>query len=135
MSNEIRNELKPEIDKIIHKWMLQTHYEFGRRQHTMGVMFSMAPRAYANIESQKNGSSLQTFLLYLFRGCPNVPAFLMELNEKLDEMMPIQNPEEVVTQAFLAQLRWIQQANAHDYTCPHCGQRIEWEKETATATH
>lgn len=132
MSNQSRDELKPEIDKIVHKWMLHTHYEFDRSQRKMGAMLNMDPRSYAYIESQTNGSGLQTFHLYLFRGCPDAPAFLLEINDKLDEIMPIQNPEEVVSREFPGQLRWLQQAAAHGYTCPHCGQRIEWEPKTTT---
>lgn len=128
MSNEVRDKVKPEIGKIMHKWILQTRDEFDLTQNQMSVILEMSPRSYAALEAKKYCCGLLTFQLYLFRGCHDALAFLLEINEKLDELIPIQNPEEVVSREFLTQLKWIQRAATHGYICPNCGQNIEFEE-------
>lgn len=130
MSNEIRDTLKPEIDKVIHKWILQTHYEFNFSQNQMSALLEMDPRSYAALEAKANGCGLETFLLYLFRACPNGPAFLLELHDKIDELIPPLSPEMILSPAWLyRELHWVRQpiqisSVTHDFTCPSCGAPI-----------
>lgn len=149
MSNEIRDTLKPEIDKVIHKWMLQTHYEFNFSQKQMGSLLEMDPRSYADIESMANGCGLVTFLLYLFRACPNGPAFLLELHDKINELIPPPSPEMILSPSWLyRESRWLQSPvqNAGKFLCPNCkaalkqtlqhfcsncGQALDWNSSEA----
>ena len=131
MSNEIRDTLKPEIDKVIHKWILQTHYEFNFSQNQMSALLEMDPRSYAALEAKANGCGLETFLLYLFRACPNGPAFLLELHDKINELIPPPSPEMILSPSWLyRERRWMKSPvqstlTADSFLCPNCKAALE----------
>lgn len=129
MSNEIRENLKSEIDKITHDWLLQTHDQFELTQEQMASLLNMDRRSYAAIESKQNSCGLLTFLIYLFNLCPAALTLLIELSKKIDEFVPA-HPEMVTSREWMyREMRWTQKSVqtspiTKEHLCPECGAPI-----------
>lgn len=82
----MRNCIYSEFKNYFRSVLLETRATLGITQEQMAARLLMSPRNYAGLESGKSCCGTVTFLLFLFRCCPDRNAFLSRLSALLEQI-------------------------------------------------
>jgi DNA-binding XRE family transcriptional regulator len=154
MSNEIREELKPVLDSMLHTFILQSRESLGLSQSQMSLMLEMSERSYAAIEAGEFSCSLMTFLLFLANCCTDPLSLIEELVQEIDKytflpremlasrawmhseprraQMPVQIS--LITENYLCPACGAPAARDFQAFCGNCGQALDWSEVPAYNT-